>query len=402
MNQDLMHKYARFLVKDCLKLKPGQPLFINAITLNQSFVDIVIEEAKKLGSGEVFPIILDRFHERDLFLSKSYDECVNDSAFNRDVYHLIAEKEGALLNLSSPIPHIHDGVDPDKIQQLSKFIGKQLSSFFQKQSLGLIPTCIAAVPNQYWAEKLLPNEEHAEETLWNYIFDICFITSENPKNEWDAYFAKLDDNCRILNDMKIKSLHYKSSNGTDLRVELPTDYVFQSTNNSSFIANMPSFEVFTSPRKDGVNGVVYSSKPLFFNGVLIEDICLYVENGRIVSYSAQKNENMLKEIVEADEGSHYFGELAFVDCHSRVNQSGIVFQNTLLDENASCHLAIGKGFPKCFRNGLTKTKEELEEMGMNFSSKHVDMMIGTEDLNITAQLYDGNSVVIMENGLLKI
>ena len=402
MNRKLMHKYASFLVRDCLKLKKGQPILISGITLNQDFVNIVVEEAKKIGSLEVKTLLIDRAHEREMFLTKTYEECIASPSLNRDMYNEIALKGGALLSLSSPIPHINDGVDPVKLQKLSKEIARRTAIFRERQTSGLVPWCIAAVPNQYWAEEILPEADGAEEKLWDYIFDICKITSENPVKKWEVYFAKLDERCRILNEMQIKSLHYESSNGTDFIIELPKNYVFQSAKNADFIVNMPSLELFTTPRKDGVNGIVYSSKPLFYNGVLIEDFSFQVEHGRIVSYSARKNEAMLASIIEADEGSHYFGELALVDYDSPINQSGIVFQNTLYDENASCHLAIGRGFPKCFLNGLTKTKEELEKMGMNSSSKHVDFMIGTRDLKITARLENGTEVIIMENGLLKI
>ena len=176
--------------------------------------------------------------------------------------------------------------------------------------------------------------------------------------------------------------------------------MFQSAKDGDFVVNMPSLEIFATPKRDGVNGIVKATKPLIYHNVVIDDFWFQLEHGRIIHYGARIGEETLKQIVETDEGSHYLGEIALVDFDSKINQSGIVFKTTLYDENASCHLAIGSGFPECFVNGLGKSKEELKLLGMNDSSTHVDFMIGSRDLEIIATLEDGSEVMLMKHGKL--
>ena len=217
---------------------------------------------------------------------------------------------------------------------------------------------------------------------------------------WEHYFDTLQERAKILNQMKIQSLHYKSSNGTDITFELPENYLFASAKDSDIVVNMPSLELFTTPKRDGVNGIVKSSKPLFHNGVKIINFWFQFEHGKVVDYDAEVGYEMLKQIVETDEGSHYLGELALVSYDSKINQSGVIFETTLYDENACCHLALGRGFPECFKDGLSKSLEELQQLGMNVSNTHVDFMIGTRDLEVVATLQDGSEVVLMKNGKL--
>lgn len=252
--------------------------------------------------------------------------------------------------------------------------------------------------NEEWASKILPNSKNAFDDLWNLILDVCKINEEDPKKAWDGYYDDLQKRIQILNSMEISSLHYFSENGTDFTLELPDNYVFKMAKEGDRIVNMPSLEIFTTPRRDSVNGIVYSSKPLYYNGVLIDQFWFRFQHGRVIDYGANTNFETLKHIVETDDGSHYLGEVALVDYDSIINQSGIIFETTLYDENASCHLALGKGFPDCFQNGLESSKNQLFEMGMNDSSTHVDFMIGTRDLEIVATLKDGSEVIIMKHG----
>lgn len=400
MNQKILKKYAKFLVKDCLKVKNGQPLLIVGSKVIESFANIVKEEAEKLNIGEVFLLLKDSFAERKMFLTKSYEECIKSPLLDRSLYNLIAEKNGTILNLNSPIPHINDGVSPELLQKLAVEMERRIPKFREKQRKGELPWCIAAVANPYWAKEILPNEIHAERTLWESIFNICYIYEDDPGAIWEQYFDTLKCRCDLLNEMKIHSLHYKGSNGTDITFELPEDYIFASAKDHDYVCNMPSLELFTTPKKDGVNGIVYSSKPLFYNGIKINDFYLRFEKGRIVEASAKENNDYLQRLIETDEGSHYLGEVSFVDFDSKINQSGILFEMTLYDENACCHLAIGKGFSECFVDGPNKSLDELKSMGMNHSLVHVDFMIGTKDLNITATLKNGEEKVLMQEGKL--
>lgn len=397
---DLQEKYAKFLVFDCLKLKKNQLFLIVADRLNESFVMKVMKEAKKI-SDQVKILYKDAFLERDLYLHQSWEVIVNHPLFDREIYNEVAKDGGAILTLVSPIPNINDGISGSIIQRLAKELEKRIKVFREYQQKGLVPWCIAAAANDYWAKEIL-NDQANSEDLWQIIYKICHIDEDDPIVYWNQYFEQSAKRCALLNKARIKSFHYESENGTDLVIELPKSYIFQSAKDSYFIANMPSLEIFVTPKKDGVKGVVYSSKPLFHHGVMIDDFCFHFQEGKIVSYDAKLNLEYLKEIIETDEGSHYLGEVALVDYDSNINQTGLVFEETLLDENACCHLAIGQGFSECFADGLTKTLSQLKEMGMNESLKHVDFMIGTRDLKITAQLEDGTEMKIMEQGKLLI
>ena len=397
--EEMLQKYAKFLVQDCLKLKRKQSLLISGNILVQDFMEILKKEALLLGASEVVFQLSDSYLKRELLLHSSLEECLKHPEFDRHLYNEIAQKDGAFLSLASPIPHIFDGISSEILSRVNAFTDAQTAYFRDKQEKGEIAWCIAAAANEVWAKKILGESKNADD-LWNIIFNICEMNADNPSLVWNQYFIKIDKSCTILNQMKIKTLHYTSMNGTDLVVELPDSYLFCSAKDSDIIVNMPSLEVFTTPSKYGVNGIVYSSKPLFYSGVEITDFWFRFQNGKVIDYGASQNKEMLTQVFERDEGAHYLGEVALVDFDSKINQSGILFETTLYDENACCHLALGRGFSECFWNGLTKTKEELKALGMNDSSIHIDFMVGTRDLKIVATLQDGTEMVVMENGKL--
>lgn len=394
-----LKKYAELLVHYCLKLKKGQKFLIVGSTLNHDFIEIIRKIAEKHGC-----IVLieetDWEEKRDLLLHHTFLECLENPIFDRSLYHEIALSKGAVLMLSSPIPHCNEGVDQELLSNLAKEMEKRIALFREYQMKGEIAWCIAAAANELWAKEILPNSNQPIYDLWNLIFDICHVTSDYPEKEWDDYLKHLDARANILNQMNITYLHYQSKNGTDLTVELPENYVFSSANMSSNLVNMPSLELFATPKKDGVQGMVKSTKPLLFQNVFIDDFWIRFEHGKVVSFDAREGKEMLQKIIETDEGSHFLGEIAFVDFDSKINQSGIIFENTLYDENASCHLALGRGFPECFKDGLTKSIDELSTMGMNYSETHVDFMMGDRDLDIVATLHDGTELVLMKQGKL--
>lgn len=396
---NLERKYARFILKDCLKVRNGQPVIVIGNTLNQVFMEIMREEAISLGSNDVYLLIEDKYAQRELLLNASLEECLESPLFDRHVYNEYALKGAAFARVTSQIPHIYDGVDTTKLSNVNKFLQESISVFREKQQSGEIPWCIFAVSNEEWANEIMSGENRNQK-LQDLIYDICWMKEENPIVKWNDYFEKLDDYCRILNDMNIESLHYTNSLGTDIVFELPENYRFVSGKEGDYIVNMPSLEMFTTPKKHGVNGIVKSSKPLIYSGIEIKDFSLTVRDGKIIEVHANEGEEVLKEMIETDEGAHYFGEIALIDYDSKINQSGIIFKETLYDENASCHVAIGEGFSECIKDGLRKSKEELEFLGINQSLVHTDFMIGTRDLKIEATLKNGSKKMIMENGTI--
>lgn len=397
--EEKLKKYAQLILNYCLKLKQNQPLFIVGNTLNHDFMKLLKNEAENMGV-EVFLQEINKYQERELLLSSSYEECIESSIFDCHLYNEMALRGGAVLSLTSPIPHINDGVDANLLGRIMKELERRISVFREKQMKGEVSWCIVAAANEVWAKKLFPKSKTALEDLWNVILDICFVEEENPELEWKNYFGQLHSRMDILNQMEICTLHFRSDNGTDINIELPEHYLFASARMNDIIVNMPSLELFTTPRRDGVNGVVKSSKPLLYQNVLIDDFWLRFEHGKVVDYGASIGFEMLKQIIENDEGSHYLGEVALVDYDSKINQTGILFETTLFDENASCHFAVGQGFPECFQEGISRSTEELVSMGMNQSKIHVDFMIGTRDLEIVATLQDGTEVLLMKNGKL--
>lgn len=397
--EDLKRKYAKFLIEGCLRLKEGDKLFIIGYNLIEDFIKLVIEEANKLGIVEIKTLINDPFKQKELYLTKTYEEIIRNPIMDRTMYNDMAKNGYAFLSLSSTLPGFYEDVDAELLSRVSRYQMKSISEYKEYQLKGLIKWNISAVPNSIWAKDLFGSED--EDLLWNLIIDICLIREDNPVFSWKEKLMCLKKRADYLNQLKIDKLIYYNSLGTDLEIGLPNGYLFQSadegTGNGN-IVNMPTEEVFTSPDRLRVKGRVYSSKPLLHNGNLIEDFWLEFREGKIIDYDAKKGKEILKGIIDTDEGSHYLGEVALVDYHSPISLTNVLFKNTLYDENASCHLAIGESFPECIQDGLTKEKEELVLRGLNMSHEHVDFFIGTSDLEIKAVLQNGKEVVIMKDG----
>ena len=229
------------------------------------------------------------------------------------------------------------------------------------------------------------------------------MNAENPVDAWKEHMRILGIKVSYLNDKKFSVLHYTSDNGTDLMVELPEGHIWAggssiNANGDQFVANMPTEEVFTLPSKYGVNGVVYSSKPLNYGGNLIENFSLVFEKGKVVDFEAEKGQGLLAEMMDMDEGSSYLGEVALVPYSSPIQKAGILFLNTLFDENAACHLALGKAYPTCIAGGADMSDEELEAHGVNDSLNHEDFMIGTSDLSIVGITSDGEEIEVFRDG----
>ena len=396
---DLKRKYARFLVQGCLHLKEGDKLFIIGYNLIEDFIKLVKEEAQKLGVTDVKTLINDPFKQKELYLSKSYEEIISNPIMDRTMYNTMAREGYAFLSLSSTLPGFYEDVDAELLSKVSHYQLKSISEYKEYQLKGLIKWNISAVPNKIWAKDLFGSKD--EDKLWDLIFDICLIREDDPILAWNKKLSKLKKRAEYLNGLKIDHLVYHNSLGTDVSIGLPRGYLFCSADEGTGkgnIVNMPTEEVFTSPDRLRVNGRVYSSKVLLHNSNIIEDFWLEFRDGKIVDYDAKKGKEILKGIIETDEGSHFLGEVALVDYTSPISLTNILFKNTLYDENASCHLAIGEAFPECIEGGLDKSREELLELGLNMSHEHVDFFIGTSDLEIKAVLQNGCETVIMKDG----
>lgn len=396
--EEKIRKYAKFLIEGCLRLSKGDKLFIIAYDLVGDFVEIVKEEASKLGINDIEVLINSPLKQRELYLNCTFEEIVNNPLMDRTKFNKMAREGYAFLSLSSPIPGFYDEVDSDLLAKVSSYQAKTIEEYKHYQHKGLIKWNISAVPNKIWSKSIFGEED--VDRLWDLVFKICLINEDSPVEAWDKKMQKLAKRAEYLNNLKIKKLVYKNKLGTNIEIGLPSGYLFQSADGEN-IVNMPTEEVFSSPSRLEVNGRVYSSKELIHNNSLVKDFWLEFKNGKVVNYDAKVGREVLEGIMATDEGASYLGEVALVDYSSPISKTEVLFKNTLYDENASCHLALGASFAECIKDGLTKSNDELLDMGLNYSHEHVDFFIGTSDLQVKAILQNGEEVVIIENGDFK-
>ena len=409
MNQDTLKKYAHTLLKYGVNLQEDQTLVISFDVENKDFAVIVTEEAYRLGAKEVVlnwrcsPIARQRLlHANESVLEKPAN-------WIPEFYKQYIDDKAAFLSLISANPKALEGIPTDRISLQSRNLNKVLSFYHTAIMNSSVTWCVASVPTVLWAN-LLGYEGSDEEKinqLWATLLKLCRIEGIEPKDTYRHHMAKLRRRCEALNKLDLKSLRYTCENGTDLLLELPEGHIWLGGEESSkdgtiFNANIPTEEVFSAPQYNGVNGVVHSTKPLIYHGNTISDFSFTFKEGKIVEYTAKEGYEVLKELVETDEGSHYLGEVALVDHFSPISQSNQIFYETLFDENASCHLAIGASYPTCLKNSDGLSEEELKERGLNHSLTHVDFMIGHERMNIKGYTRDGQAVDIMIDGRLQV
>ena len=409
MNQDTLKKYAHTLLKYGVNLQQDQTLIISVDVENKDFAVIVTEEAYELGAKEVVlnwrcsPIARQRLlHASESILEKPAN-------WIPEFYKQYIDDKAAFLSLISANPKALEGIPTDRISLQSRNLNKVLSFYHTAIMNSSVTWCVASVPTVLWADLLgyEGSDEEKIDQLWATLLKLCRIEGIEAKDTYRHHMAKLRHRCEALNKLDLKSLRYTCENGTDLLLELPEDHIWLGGEESSkdgtiFNANIPTEEVFSAPQYNGVNGVVHSTKPLIYHGNTISDFSFTFKEGKIVEYTAKEGYEVLKELVETDEGSHYLGEVALVDHFSPISQSNQIFYETLFDENASCHLAIGASYPTCLKNSDGLSEEELKERGLNHSLTHVDFMIGHEHMNIKGYTRDGQAVDIMIDGRLQV
>lgn len=403
MNKKRLKNYARLIAKSGVNVQKGQEVLITAELDQPEFVRMVAEECYRLGASKVS-------------VNWNYQPLMRS-----DVRYCSAKVLGHLEDWEIEKWEHQAEVLPCKIYLLSEdpdglngINQKKYATAMRERAQAVKPIrnrmenryqwCIAAVPGNAWAKKLFPDTRVSTsvEKLWSAILDTSRV-DDDPVAAWDRHNKDLQSRCDYLNSLKIRELRYKASNGTDFRVGLLPNALFcaggeHTLGGTYFNPNIPTEEVFTSPRRGDADGIVYSSKPLSYGGQLIENFWIRFEKGRAVDVGAEKGEALLREIIGMDEGAAYLGECALVPYESPINKTGILFYNTLFDENAACHLALGRGFTNLIRDYDKYTEEELHKMGINDSIVHEDFMIGTADLSITAVTEDGRTVEIFKDG----
>lgn len=402
--QTNLEKYAELAVKVGVNIQQGQTLVVNTTLEGAKLVRLVVKKAYELGARNVIV----NWHD-DTVNRIKYD-LAPDEVFNeypewraKETIEL-AEQGAAFLSIISSSPDLLKGVNPKRIANSQKAAGKALKPWRQAMQSDKVSWSIVAVPSQAWADKVFPNEpaETRIPKLWETIFKTVRIDTENPVEAWKKHDETLHKKVDYLNKKHYKKLHYKAP-GTDLTIELPEKHIWCGAGSinekgHSFMANMPTEEVFSVPLKTGVNGTVSSTKPLSYGGNIIDNFSIIFKEGRIVEVKAEQGEDILKHLVETDEGSHYLGEVALVPYKSPISQSNVLFFNTLFDENASNHLAIGSSYAFCLEGGKKMSPEELAANGLNESLTHVDFMIGSDKMDIDGILSDGTSEPVFRNG----
>lgn len=405
MNKKYLEKYSQLIVKIGINIQKDQILVINSPIECSEFVRIISEIAYKEGAREVVINWNDELSNKIRYIQAN-DEIFDEfPQWRKEMFVSYAKKGAAFLSISASDPELMKDVKPERLMRSGKASSIALAEYRERLMSDKNVWCVVSIPTKAWAKKVFHgvNEDEAIEKLWEAIFEAVRATEADPVVAWQKHQNKLKKSMDFLNRNNFKYLVYKNSIGTDLKIELPNHHIWLggssfSPDGTEFVANIPTEEVFTLPLKTGVNGKVVSSKPLNYNGNLIENFSFTFKDGRIIDFTAENGYETLKGLVETDEGSHYLGEVALVPFDSPISNSNILFYNTLFDENASCHLAIGEAYPTCLKNGDKMTRDELKTAGVNDSLEHVDFMLGTRDLSIIGITSDGKEVEVFKNG----
>ncbi len=405
MNTQLLKKYAKLTVCTGINVKKGQPVIVNASVDQKDFVKYIVEEAYKAGAGSV---TVNWNMQEVTKLSYEYESLETLSEvkkWQKEKMKSYITDLPCMIHVLSDDPDGLKGVDQEKVQTARQNTSKVLKRYRDAIDNKYQWTIVAA-PSVPWAKKVFPDlsEEAAVERLWDEILKCVRISQDNdPVKEWEKHNAFLREKCEKLNALGFEKIHYTASNGTDLTVGLIKDSLWcggdeATASGNIFNPNMPTEEVFITPKAGVADGIVYSSKPLAYQGEVIDEFSVTFKNGKAVECHAKRGEELLKKMISMDKGACKLGECALVPYDSPISNSGVLFYETLFDENASCHLALGAGYDCSIPNYTKLSKKECRELGVNDSMIHVDFMIGTNDLSIVGTTADKREVEIFKNG----
>lgn len=402
--QEKLENYAELAVRVGSNLQKDQYLFVDVTVENIELARLIAKKGYEAGAKEVFVN-----YEDDVLTRLHYDNAPLDAFEFFPVWKTaerdwLAEHGAAAIKIKSSSPDLLKGVDAEKISAAQKSAGQGLANYRQASQANKVSWTVMAAPSEDWAATMFNHlsKEQQVPALWDAIFTATRADLENPIAAWKEHDAILSAKVKQLNDLNFLKLHYTAP-GTDLTIELPQNHVWGGGGSKNvagfdFMANIPTEEVFTAPFKDGVDGYVSSTKPLSYSGTIIDQFKITFEKGRIVDATASQGETVLKNLIATDEGSHYLGEVALVPHESPISNSGLLYYNTLFDENASNHLAIGSAYAFCVKNGTKMSQDELASAGLNRSMTHVDFMIGSGEMNIDGVAQDGTITPVFRNG----
>ena len=396
---NLKEKYADLIVRAGLNVQKDQIVVIRCNVEMRDFVKLVAKACFSVGSKDVVVNYSDDEINRMRYQTKNrmpYD-------YEADFLNETALKGACYLTLVGEDPDAMKGVEPSLLSRFSKELRLKTQPYRNQLDYLKSSWCVASCPTLSWAKKVYPNSKNPLDDLWKDILKVSRVDEGNTIENWNMHRASFEKRVNILNQLDIQSVHYKNNLGTDLIVELPDSYIFAGggsflDNGNYYFPNIPTEEIFSAPKRDGVNGKLYSALPLAYNGSVVKDFWFEFKDGRVIDYDAKEGKDVLTSILDTDEGAKYLGEIALVPYGSPISALDTLFYETLIDENASCHFALGASYNECIKDGLKMNEEQLLEHGMNQSYTHVDFMIGTSDLSIEATLKNGERLFIFKDG----
>ena len=405
ISEEKIREYARLVVRTGVNAQPGQEIVISCPVEHYEFARLLIEEAYSAGAGEVIMKWSDSVETRQYYENASDEVLSTVPEWKAESYNYYSRRGAGYISVSGSDPESLKGVDPKKMHIRSAAMDKALEEHYKLMMSSEIPWTVAAVPQKQWAKKVFPgmSEEDAMRSLWEKILKAVRIGDGDAVQEWQEHDSFLKEKCRMLNAYAFEKLHYQNSLGTHFTVGLVKNHIWEGGSEVAgtgtvFEANMPTEEIFTMPDCRVAEGTLVSALPLSYRGNLIKGFSLTFRQGQVVEYHALEGEETLKSILDGDEGSRRLGEVAIVPYSSPISQMKTLFYNTLFDENASCHFALGECYPTTVKGGAQMSEEELAAVGGNSSMNHVDFMVGTDDLTIIGIRENGEEVVLFKDG----
>ena len=402
---NLLKEYAKLAVVVGANVQKNQLVMVNAPIEAVDFVRMIVEEAYIAGAKRVMVEWQDSVSSR-LFYEYGSDEALTEMPdFVVDKLKYFIEQGGCAISVASPNPDSFKGIDPRKMMMVQQATAPKTKFYSEHMMASRSQWTIVAYPNNIWAKKVFPNL--SEEEAYNKLLEAILYASRVEENKsienWKNHIESLDKHNQILNNYNFKTLHFKNEIGTDLTLDLVEDHIWAgggelSTTGILFAPNIPTEETFSMPHNKSINGTVVSTKPLSIRGQIIPEFKLTFKDGKVVEYSATENVEALESLLNTDEGSKSLGEVALISHNSPISNQNILYYNTLFDENASCHLALGNAYSMNIKNGANMSTAELKEKGYNVSQIHVDFMFGSSDMEVEGITHDGEVVAIFRKG----
>ena len=399
----ILQDYAELIIKIGVNLQPDQGLEI-ACPIEKSEFAIELTKAAYKHGAKIVNVRWNCDQIDKLNYANATTETLTDiPKWLVDSKNYLVQNNFCYVAVSADDPEAFKDIPAEKLFEISKAKSKALKKYSDCVMSNGIRWCVVSVPTSAWAKKVFPNQSDPEQCLSEQIEKAMRLNTENPLYAWEEHIRVLEKRANFLNKQRFSYIHLKNQKGTDLMVGLCDDHIWTSARELAkdgvpFMANMPTEEIFTAPHRLKVDGVLKSAMPLCVNGQIIDDFSITFKNGKIVDYCANLGHGALKGLIETDKGTSRLGEIALIGKNSPIAKSNVLFYNTLFDENASCHLAIGQGYPTTVKNGDKLTKKELLELGLNDSTEHEDFMIGTPDLSVVGIKENGEKITLFADG----